>query len=56
VPAVAGYDPASGAVEVRLARPASGIAPGQTAVLYDGSRVIGSSIITSTHKSATRAL
>ena len=48
VPAVAGYDAANGAVEVRLARPASGIAPGQTAVLYDGSRVIGSSIITST--------
>ena len=50
VPALAGFDAATGAVDVRLAEPASGIAPGQTAVLYDGTRVIGSSIITSTRR------
>ena len=51
VPALAGFDAATGAVDVQLAEPASGIAPGQTAVLYDGTRVIGSSIITSTRRS-----
>lgn len=50
VPARAGYDPAAGEVRVRLAQAATGIAPGQTAVLYDGTRVIGSSIITATRR------
>jgi tRNA-uridine 2-sulfurtransferase len=50
VPALAGFDPETGAVQVQLTRPAVGIAPGQTAVLYDGTRVIGSSIITATRK------
>ena len=50
VPALAGYDEAAGEVRVRLTEPATGIAPGQTAVLYDGTRVIGSSIITATRR------
>ena len=33
---------------VRLVAPARGVAPGQTAVLYDGSRVVGSATITAT--------
>ncbi|MCZ3387057.1 MAG: tRNA 2-thiouridine(34) synthase MnmA, partial [Actinomycetia bacterium] len=43
-----------GALRTRLAAPASGIAPGQTMVLYQGSRVRGSATITSaTGTSAT---
>ena len=33
-------------VEVRLLDPAQGIAPGQSAVIYDGTRVVGSCTIT----------
>jgi tRNA-specific 2-thiouridylase len=36
------------AVEVELLDPAYGIAPGQAAVVYDGTRVVGSATITST--------
>ena len=36
------------AVEVELLDPAYGIAPGQAAVVYDGTRVVGSATIAST--------
>ena len=36
------------AVEVELLDPAYGIAPGQAAVVYDGTRVVGSATISST--------
>jgi tRNA-specific 2-thiouridylase len=35
-------------VEIELRDPAQGIAPGQAAVIYDGTRVVGSATITST--------
>jgi tRNA-uridine 2-sulfurtransferase len=37
-------------VEVELLDPAYGIAPGQAAVLYDGTRVVGSATISSTRR------
>jgi tRNA-specific 2-thiouridylase len=40
-------------VVVRLAGPASGVAPGQAAVLYDGTRVVGSATITATSAAVT---
>jgi tRNA-specific 2-thiouridylase len=39
---------AGDAVEVELLDPAYGIAPGQAAVVYDGTRVVGSATIAST--------
>jgi tRNA-specific 2-thiouridylase len=39
---------ADDAVEVELLEPASGIAPGQAVVMYDGTRVVGSATIAST--------
>jgi tRNA-specific 2-thiouridylase len=42
-------------VEVTLLEPASGIAPGQAVVLYDGTRVIGSATIASTRRTAATA-
>ena len=36
------------AVEIELAEPAFGIAPGQAAVVYDGTRVVGSATIAAT--------
>jgi tRNA-specific 2-thiouridylase len=36
---------AGGIIEVRLDRPASGVAPGQTLVLYAGTRVVGSATL-----------
>jgi tRNA-uridine 2-sulfurtransferase len=45
VPSAAGF-------EVSLRDPASGIAPGQACVVYDGSRVVGSGTIASTVRSA----
>jgi len=50
LPAVARYDVERGSVTVRLTTPARGIAPGQTAVLYDGTRAIGSATITATRR------
>jgi tRNA-specific 2-thiouridylase len=50
VPAVARLDDPRGAVMLRLMQPVRGIAPGQTAVLYDGTRVIGSATITATRR------
>jgi tRNA-specific 2-thiouridylase len=37
-------------VTIELLDPARGIAPGQSAVMYDGSRVVGSATIASTHR------
>ncbi len=39
-------------VSITLLDPAQGIAPGQSAVVYDGTRVVGSCTITSTSRSA----
>jgi len=47
-PAEAG--PSAGTVEIELLDPAYGIAPGQAAVIYDGSRVVGSATIASTRR------
>lgn len=41
---------ADGSVEIELLDPAYGIAPGQAAVLYDGTRVVGSATITATDR------
>ena len=37
-----------GSVDIELLAPAYGIAPGQAAVLYDGTRVVGSATIAAT--------
>jgi tRNA-specific 2-thiouridylase len=42
-------------VGVRLLDPAQGIAPGQAAVVYDGSRVVGSVTIAATRRTAAAA-
>lgn len=42
-----------GAVVVRLGRPLSGVAPGQTLALYDGTRVVGSATIRAAYSSLT---
>ena len=39
-------------VRIELLDPAQGIAPGQTAVVYDGTRVVGSCTISATDRSA----
>jgi tRNA-specific 2-thiouridylase len=39
-------------VEIDLHDPAQGIAPGQAAVIYDGTRVVGSATIVSTARVA----
>ena len=44
-----------GDVDVTLLEPASGIAPGQAVVLYDGTRVVGSATIASTRRTAATA-
>ncbi len=41
-----------GTVEIELLDPAQGIAPGQAAVVYDGTRVVGSATISATSRSA----
>ena len=47
--------PSDGDVVVELLDPAQGIAPGQSAVVYDGTRVVGSCTITATSRTlATR--
>ncbi len=48
VPAVARTDGTD--VQVRLAEPLRGVAPGQAVVLYDGDRVVGSATITRTSR------
>ena len=42
--------PVADRVEIDLLEPAQGIAPGQAAVVYDGSRVVGSVTIVSTSR------
>jgi tRNA-specific 2-thiouridylase len=37
-------------VEITLEQPATGIAPGQAAVLYEGDRVVGSATISATRR------
>jgi tRNA-specific 2-thiouridylase len=37
-------------VDIELLEPAQGVAPGQAAVIYDGTRVVGSCTITSAHR------
>jgi tRNA-specific 2-thiouridylase len=39
-------------VTIELVDPAQGIAPGQSAVVYDGSRVVGSCTITAARRTA----
>jgi tRNA-specific 2-thiouridylase len=57
VPATVRHDAEAGTLTLSLETPARGIAPGQTAVLYDGTRVIGSATISSTRRpvAATRS-
>lgn len=43
-------EPATGTVSIDLLDPAYGIAPGQAAVIYDGSRVVGSATIAATRR------
>ncbi|MBT9254230.1 tRNA 2-thiouridine(34) synthase MnmA [Phycicoccus sp. MAQZ13P-2] len=50
VPATAAVD--GDAVRVRLERRLRGVAPGQSVVLYDGTRVVGSATITGTSRAA----
>ena len=42
-------------VEIDLLDPAQGIAPGQAAVMYDGTRVVGSATIVSTARADVTA-
>ncbi|WP_338055404.1 aminomethyltransferase beta-barrel domain-containing protein, partial [Segeticoccus rhizosphaerae] len=42
-------------VEVRLERRVRGVAPGQSVVLYDGTRVVGSATISATATAASTA-
>ena len=51
VPSPASGRPTDG-VEIELLEPAQGIAPGQAAVIYDGSRVVGSATIVATGRVA----
>ncbi|MBS2961807.1 tRNA 2-thiouridine(34) synthase MnmA [Actinocrinis puniceicyclus] len=55
VPAAVRYDVEQGVVTAQLSSPARGIAPGQTAVLYDGTRVIGSATISATRRATEQA-
>ncbi len=42
-------------VTIELVDPAQGIAPGQAAVVYDGTRVVGSATITATARTRVTA-
>ena len=46
-------NPGPDSVEIDLLDPAEGIAPGQAAVIYDGTRVVGSATITATSRVST---
>jgi len=50
--AVDGDDGDDGDVAIELLDPAEGIAPGQAAVIYDGTRVVGSATISATARSS----
>ena len=41
-------------MDIELLEPAYGIAPGQAAVVYDGSRVVGSATIAATDRASAR--
>ena len=41
-----------GRVDIELLDPAYGIAPGQAAVIYDGTRVVGSATIAGTSRAS----
>ena len=43
-------DDTEGTVSIDLLDPAQGIAPGQAAVVYDGSRVVGSCTVAATRR------
>jgi tRNA-specific 2-thiouridylase len=49
VPVVAHATASEERVEMILESPVAGVAPGQAAVLYDGSRVVGSSTVAATN-------
>ncbi|HEY3869008.1 MAG TPA: tRNA 2-thiouridine(34) synthase MnmA [Actinocrinis sp.] len=55
VPVTACFDAAAETVMLTLAEPVRGIAPGQAAVLYDGTRVIGSFTISATRRAAAHS-
>ena len=55
VPATARYDESAGTVNLDLGDSVRGIAPGQTAVLYEDTRVIGSATITATRRATAGA-
>ena len=55
VPAEARYDESAGTVNLTFSDTVRGIAPGQTAVLYDDTRVIGSATITVTRRATAAA-
>ena len=46
---------ADGTVQVRLVEPLSGVAPGQSLVLYDGTRVLGQATVTATERAREQA-
>ncbi|MCB8956358.1 MAG: tRNA 2-thiouridine(34) synthase MnmA [Nocardioides sp.] len=50
LPARARVDEPGDTVEIELLEPAYGVAPGQAAVLYDGTRVVGSATIAATDR------
>lgn len=50
LPATVHHDAATGAVGVDLHEAAYGVAPGQTVVVYDGTRVVGSAVIDVAHR------
>ena len=41
-------------VDIDLLEPAEGVAPGQAAVIYDGTRVVGSATIAATRPAGAR--
>lgn len=51
-PAIVRHDAATDTVYVDLLEPAEGIAPGQACVIYDGTRVVGSTTIATTGRAA----
>jgi tRNA-uridine 2-sulfurtransferase len=55
VPAAAGYDAAGDGLTLAFGSAVRGVAPGQTAVLYDGTRVLGSATITATRRAGAVA-
>jgi len=50
IPATAYLDPQDGTLHVTLDQSVRGVAPGQSVVLYDGTRVVGAATIARTHR------